>query len=124
MPRPTGIPTHINLQTTMEKILQNNNEFLEKLELQSTIIQDAVKKAIQENDIASGTVTMPILTEQLDNHHQSIIEFIKTNCANISATDCRLNNNDSANGTDAEAGELLYVKEFQKGYGKKSDILL
>ena len=113
MPRPTGIPTHINLQTTMEKILLNNNEFLNKLELQSTIIQDAVKKAIQDNDIASGNVTMPILTEQLANHHQSIIEFIKTNCANVSATDCRLNNNDNNN--NAEAGELLYVKEFQKG---------
>ena len=102
----------------MEEILRNNNMFLEKLELQSTIIQEAVKKAIQENDVASGTVTMPILTEQLDNHHKSIIEFIKANCSKLS-DDCRIVNGiDGSVGGESEAGELLFVDDFQKGTEK------
>ena len=116
MPRPTGIPTHIDLQSTMEDILRSNNEFLEKLELQSTIIQDAVKKAIHDNDVASGTVTMPILTEQLDNQHKSIIEFIKANCSKLS-DDCRIGNGGS-DAADPKEGELLFVSEFQKGTEK------
>ena len=41
MPRPTRIPTHIDLQiTTMEEMLLSNNKFLEKLEKKSTIIQE------------------------------------------------------------------------------------
>ena len=116
MPSPTGIPTHIDLQSMMEEILIGNNKFLEKLELQSTIIQEAVKKAIQENDVSSGTVTMPILAEQLDNHHKSIIDFIKANCAKLS-DDCRIDIDDD-NETDSGISELLYVKEFQKGTEK------
>jgi hypothetical protein len=117
MPRPTGIPTHIDLQSTMEEILINNNRFLEKLELQSTIIQEAVKKAIKENDVASGTVTMPILTEQLDNHHKSIIEFIQANCSKLS-NDSYHGNNNNNNGKLADNSELLFVPEFQKGTEK------
>ena len=120
LPRPTGIPTHINLQSTMDKILVNNIEFLNKLELQSTIIQNAVKDAIKENDVASGTVTMPILSEKLENHHKSIIEFIKTNCTTLS-DDCRIivNVDDASDGGGiGNTGELLYVCEFQKGTEK------
>ena len=118
--RPTGIPTHINLQSTMDKNLVYNTEFLNKLEIQSTIIQNAVKDAIRENDVASGTVTMPILSEKLENHHKSIIEFIKTNCTTLS-DDCRIivNVDDASDGGGiGNTGELLYVSEFQKGSKK------
>ena len=113
MPRPNRSPTHINLQSKMDEILANNIEFLNKLELQSTVIQDAVKKAIQENDVASGNITMPILTEKLDDHHTSIIEFIKQNFANLS-DDCGVDCNNSTK-CAPEPSELLFVDELQKG---------
>jgi hypothetical protein len=47
MQRPTGIPTHIDLQAKMELILENNVDFLEQLKLQSVVIQESVKQEIQ-----------------------------------------------------------------------------
>ena len=59
---------------------------------------------------------MPILADQLETHHKSIIEFIKTNCSNLSV-DCRIGNDDGIpTEVDDNDGELLYVNEFQKGF--------
>ena len=79
MQMPTGIPTHIDLNSKLESIIKNNIDFLDQLKSQSIVIQESVKLAIQENDILSGNVTMPILTEKLDSHHNAIIDFIKKN---------------------------------------------
>ena len=76
MQMPTGIPTHIDLNSKLESIIKNNIDFLDQLKSQSIVIQESVKLAIQENDILSGNVTMPILTEKLDSHHNAIINFI------------------------------------------------
>ena len=124
MPSPTGIPTHIDLQSIMEEILLGNNKFLEKLELQSTIIQEAVKKAIQENDVPpeplqcqywqnNSTITINqllILSKRIVQNYQMIVVLVMM----------------SNNETDQwyRAGELLFVKEFQKGTEKSPDVLL
>ena len=92
MQLPTGIPTHIDLNNKLEKILENNNDFLDQLKAQSIVIQEAVKRAIQENDILSGNVTMPVLTEKLETHHNAIIEFIKNNTIHLT--------NDNAEGKE------------------------
>jgi hypothetical protein len=50
-----------------------------QLKQQSTVICNAVKKAIEENDISSGNVTMPILLQELEKHHTNIIEYFRAN---------------------------------------------
>jgi hypothetical protein len=75
MSRPTGIPTHINLEEKMDRILLHNIDFLDQLKLQTTVIREAVKVAIQEIDRESGTVTMPILTEKLDNLQHQLLNL-------------------------------------------------
>jgi hypothetical protein len=112
MQRPTGIPTHIDLQLKIEQILENNVDFLEQLKLQSTVIQQSVKQAIQENDLLSGNVTMPILTEKLDSHH--LFDFIKTNINHL-ATDNPGNNNILNN--NPRENELSYVAELHSKEG-------
>ena len=77
IPCATGIPTHIELSTKMDTLINNNKVFLNEIKQQSSIIQQAVKDAIQENDILSGTVTMPILVKHLDDRYNTLIEFIK-----------------------------------------------
>jgi hypothetical protein len=44
-----------------------------------------MKQAIQENDILSDNVTMPVLTEKLEMHHKAIIEFISKNTLQLTA---------------------------------------
>ena len=117
MSRPTGIPTHINLEEKMDKILNNNIDFLDQLKLQTTVIREAVKQAIQQNDLVSGNVTMPILTEKLDNLQASIIDFIETNIGNINNNNNN-NNNDNDFNINNEPDELLFVDELQKGSNK------
>jgi hypothetical protein len=117
MQRPTGIPTHIDLQLKIEQILENNVDFLEQLKLQSVVIQESVKKAIQENDILSGNVTMPILTEKLDSHHQSIIEFIKKNTVNLTGDNGDNNNNNSNINNNSNESRLSYVAELSSMEG-------
>ena len=65
MSQPTIIPTHISLKEKMDRILLHNINFLDQL-VQTTVIREVIKEVIQENDLVSGTVTMPILTEKLD----------------------------------------------------------
>ena len=48
---PTGIPTHIDLNNKLERIIENNIDFLDQLKAQSIVIQESVKLAIQENEI-------------------------------------------------------------------------
>ena len=117
MQRPTGIPTHIDLQLKMEQILENNVDFLEQLKLQSVVIQESVKKAIQENDILSGNVTMPVLTEKLESHHQSIINFIKTNTTNLPGDNGDNINNNINNNNNSNESRLSYVSELSSMEG-------
>lgn len=79
IPGPTGIPTHIEMTSKMDTLLNNNIEFLEEIKKQSTVIREAVKTAIEENDLMSGQVTMPILSKLLDERYQTLVEIIKAN---------------------------------------------
>ena len=61
---------------------------------------------------------MPVLTEKLDTHHTSIIEFIKQNFSHLSDNCCIGDNNDNnldSNNDDEVAGELLFVPGLLKG---------
>lgn len=121
MSQPTGIPTHINLQIKMDQILLNNIDFIDQLKAQSMVIKEAIKNAIQDNDLLSGNVTMPILTEQLDNHHATLIEFMKKNFVNLSydtTRDFNIEINANDNNMD-NTTELQYVNELQKGTQQK-----
>ena len=109
---PTGIPTHIDLNNKLERIIENNIDFLDQLKAQSIVIQESVKLAIQENDILSGNVTMPILTEKLESHHNAIIEFIKTNALQLTNDNTDDNNKEAADNTPGGNSKLSFVDEL------------
>jgi hypothetical protein len=59
---------------------------------------------------------MPILTEKLASHHDSIIEFIKKNVVNISGDNAIHNNDANFGEVKMEDGdEIQYVPELQRG---------
>ena len=116
MSRPTGVPTHISLEEKMDRILLHNIDFLDQLKAQTTVIREAIKEAIQENDLLSGTVTMPILTEKLDGLQTSIIKFIQSTVGKISNNN--LINDENTEDTDITSGEIEFDDNLQRGSQK------
>jgi hypothetical protein len=77
MPRPTGIPTHIQIGVKLDAIAKQNLDYLDGLKAQTELLRDTVKEAIRENDYQSGNITMPVLEQKLDEVHASIVNLIK-----------------------------------------------
>jgi hypothetical protein len=79
MPNPTGIPTHIKLKDKVDKVDEKITLILDELRQQCTKICVAVKDAIEENDLLSGNVTLPVLQLHMERYNQSIIQYIEDN---------------------------------------------
>jgi hypothetical protein len=79
MPRPTGIPNHIKQAETLQKLFNASLDILGKIQAQSEDLQKALAEAIHDIVRQSGTVTVPILMEHLQQHYDSIKELIELN---------------------------------------------
>ena len=64
--KPTGIPPHVNQMVAIKEMHVTLNCVIDKFENQTLTIVNAVKEAIQENDIQSGVVNLTTLEVCLD----------------------------------------------------------
>ena len=64
--KPTGIPPHVNQMVAIKEMHATLNSVIDKFENQTLTIVNAVKEAIQENDIQSGVVNLTTLEVCLD----------------------------------------------------------
>jgi hypothetical protein len=75
--RATGIPPHVRQTKLLQEVLEATKQVQEAQLKELELIKEAVKQAIQENDVQAGNVTLPSLLETWESKQKENLEMIK-----------------------------------------------
>ena len=69
----TGVPPHINQSRMIHEVLEITRQMHHDQKKHFDELKEVVKKAIEENDIEAGNITMPSITKKLDEGFEDIM---------------------------------------------------
>ena len=76
--QPTGIPPHIQHAKVLKEVLKTTTDTLQNLADMADSIKEAIREAIEANDIRSGQVTMSVLENKLTSLKKEIVDAVES----------------------------------------------
>jgi hypothetical protein len=107
--RATGIPPHVQQIKLLQEVLEATKQLQEMQVNELGLIKEAVKQAIQENDVRAGNVTLPTLLETWALKQNESLELIKKTVEET--LDSRLKHYGLMPQIDAAKNDIAIAKE-------------